>query len=480
MTEAADESASAALRPAGPPARRFWPALSAGWLKPERCVQLQGDRVTAWPDDGAPAQPWADWCAAHPGVRCRVLLGSQWQQVLTLDLPGLALPAGQPRRVHGRAVLRDAAKQRLVHFHGAAAADWPLALWRSTRAAGACALAVAAPATASRLLTVPAQHGLRLQQVQPAWWWALRQALDSDATLRKAPEALLLLDEDEVTTAVALRQGHIVGLLVQRQPAAAAAADAQPLAQQQVAGGLAVLGLGADARVLRLPLWPLAQAAWRLPAWRWAGAPDFRPVLPLSRLAWAGLGVACLTLALAAANGLQAWQAVDAARDSGLELAQPQRPSVTQPLLPEPRSAGGRVSPALDVDSAIDAAEQPMRAALALPWGDWLAAAEAATAPGVVWLKLDLSGTQLRLAGQAPDLDIALLAAARLGRQPGLRQVLLTRLQQPVLDAPAGGSPARRASTDPGAGLAPGSAGHSAASAATAPQFELQAQRGAP
>jgi hypothetical protein len=44
----------------------------------------------------------------------------------------------------------------------------------------------------------------------------------------------------------------------------------------------------------------------------------------------------------------------------------------------------------------------------------------------------------MRLEGLAPDVDIALLVTARLARQSGLRQVVLTRLQQQAAGAEAG------------------------------------------
>ena len=241
----------------------------------------------------------------------------------------------------------------------------------------------------------------------------------------------------------------------------------------------------------RAALWPLARSAWPAPAWRSALAPDFAGPLRPRRLAWAALAVATATVLLAGVEARQAWQAQQDAADRLASLQQPAAdaappvgllasaaagPAPTAGLTAGPSPGSPPSHATAEAEAALAAAQaaQAAQAALTLPWGALLASTEAASLPGLRWTQLEQAGNRLRLEGLAPDLDRALLAAARLGRQPGLRQVVLARLQQPASADPAPAGPAGL--PVPSASTQPASIHPISAQPASAQQFELQAR----
>ena len=448
---------------------------------------LQDGLVQAMPldgsdgSDGSPPSTWPAWCAAHPGARVRLLLGARL--LLAVPLNPVPLKLGLPQR--GAAAWRQEALARWVPLHGQHATHWPLALWCSAAGRGVLALlplvdaqADPAPAHPPSLWATAALHGVQLLAVQPAWWWAVQAAVQRHAGLRQAGHALLWLAEPGAATAVALRHGVARAVLLRRQ----VVEGAQGVdSGEDAAAACQALGLPADALQHQAALWPLAQAVWPAPAWRSALAPDFAGPPRPRRLAWAALAVASTTLLLAGVDTQHAWQtqqdAADrlAAVDGAAQRAGPPTGTTTPSATPSANTTTGsptststarNSTPSASTASAstasADAAEADLaaaQAALARPWGAVLAATEAASLPGTQWSQLEQTGTRLRLEGLAPDLDRALLAAVRLGRHPGLRQVVLARLQQPANADPA---PAGAVDTPP--------------SQASAQQFELQAQ----
>jgi hypothetical protein len=147
--------------------------------------------------------------------------------------------------------------------------------------------------------------------------------------------------------------------------------------------------------------------------------PDFlQPVRGPHRLAWLALATAALVLLAAALDAAQAWQArADAARP----LPLPARKAAPPP-------ARGSVEARLSVQRAL--------ARLDRPWPATFQALEAVDVAGVNWLALEIGeGGAIRLEGSAPDSEAALAAARALRRQPGLREVVLGRIESPPAGA---------------------------------------------
>lgn len=205
---------SAAPRPWAWP----WQATQSLWWGPSGLWHADGSSAgaTRWDDLAA-------WCAAHPGQRATLWLSAWW--VVDVLVDG-ALP------LHDDAAVLAYVRPLLQHYHGDAAAPWPLAAWQAGGARGVSALhgldLAALRATASH-------HGVRLAALQPWWARALRLALARQPLLAREPAAQLCLVEGRLVTRLDLRRGSLVGLQQRRLPQASTGALQDWLADEPVA-----------------------------------------------------------------------------------------------------------------------------------------------------------------------------------------------------------------------------------------------------
>ena len=136
-----------------------------------------------------------------------------------------------------------------------------------------------------------------------------------------------------------------------------------------------------------------------------------------------------LALGLALVMALQAWETLAQRRASQAQWEEWQA------------RAARRVKPAAATTSGplagnTESQAQALRAAQALdravhhPWGRLLEAVSAGAPAGVRWLRLEHDAAQgeLRLAGRAPSLALALDAVQRLGQQGPFAAVTLTQV----------------------------------------------------
>lgn len=139
----------------------------------------------------------------------------------------------------------------LLHYHGEAAAGWPLAAWQAAQRRGVSAWRT--PSLAAVRETAQAA-GVHLAGVRPWWPAVLRQALRRDATLARGP-ARLLLAEGTCLTTLDLADGEPDDVQVRRLAAASGAAlaawqQAQPARATRAVGYGLRDTAGADALAL--------------------------------------------------------------------------------------------------------------------------------------------------------------------------------------------------------------------------------------
>lgn len=167
-----------------------WTSESACWL---------GHAAAADPRDDAvdPLQSFDRWCAANPGCRATVWLGS-----------GLLLPllVGPDLPLRDEPALRTWAQRVFKHYGVPEAA--PLATWRSGRRLGAVALeGLDLPA----LQAVARRHRVHLAGVRPGWALALHTLRSRDAR-RAGAHSRVWMTEPGLTTELQLDQGALSGI----------------------------------------------------------------------------------------------------------------------------------------------------------------------------------------------------------------------------------------------------------------------------
>jgi hypothetical protein len=180
---------------------------------PQHTLLLDSQGVTAWRKalprsvDASDTAPFVydsfdAWCGANPGSDARVFVSGHLLHSLVID-PALQLHADD-------SAVRRYARQQFGHYHGAAARQWPLAVWSDAGSAGACALHGLDLAAAQ---SSAAGHDVRLRSVAPLW----SAGLASLATCKPAPAVpgrhALALVEATLVTWLVLESGRIQGLL---------------------------------------------------------------------------------------------------------------------------------------------------------------------------------------------------------------------------------------------------------------------------
>lgn len=147
---------------------------------------------------------FAQWCSAHPGAGCRLLLSAHLLHELLLD--GNAEPAGTAARL-------DQARALLLHYHGEAARNWPLAAWRAAGREGISAL----HGLSLQALRQTAQdHEVSLQTVRPWWSEALALAVQKAPRLMAERSARLLVVDATLVTQIDLAGGRLAALQQRR------------------------------------------------------------------------------------------------------------------------------------------------------------------------------------------------------------------------------------------------------------------------
>ncbi len=243
------------------------------WMRDSAAQPLWWGASGLWQAGGSGAATRWDsfdaWCAAHPGARARLWLSAWWVVDVLVD-PALPL--------HDDAAVLAYVRPLLQHYHGDAAAPWPLAAWQAGAARGVSALH---GLPLAELQATAGRHGVQLQAVQPWWARALHLALAREPALQREAAAQLVVVEGRLVTRLDLRRGGLVGLQQRRLPQATPAALQAWLADEPVAVQRC-LGYGLDAQAGAshpgLPLLGLAEGGASLggehpaPAW-WAAAP---------------------------------------------------------------------------------------------------------------------------------------------------------------------------------------------------------------
>lgn len=149
------------------------------------------------------------WCREHAGADVRLVLSALFTHTLLADA---ALPLADDD------ALREHARLQFAHYHGAAAAHWPLAPWRWGARRGIVALhgldlAVFAP--------------VRLRSVEPHWSVALRRACADVPAPGRQHDVAYLVVEGACVTVIDCHDGEIRSFAQRRldeaRPAALAA-----------------------------------------------------------------------------------------------------------------------------------------------------------------------------------------------------------------------------------------------------------------
>lgn len=207
MWSARTEAAAAdAAHPPLPWRSRLAPARAL-WLGPGG---LWDAGATAWPQRRGPVQApqhhagLADWCQGRRGQAARLWLSGHWLHEVLVDA---RLPLADD------AALLAYARGLLQHYHGDAAAAWPLAAWRAGGARGVSALHGVPLAP---LRAAARQAGVALRSVQPAWAAALAAARRRAPLLARAPAARLLVVEGDQFSQIDLAGGRITALQQRR------------------------------------------------------------------------------------------------------------------------------------------------------------------------------------------------------------------------------------------------------------------------
>lgn len=345
------------------------------------------------------ATGFADWCAAHPGARCRLWLHGALTLPMLVDasvvLPDEAALVAYVQRVVAHWGLDVDARMAVATWRQPAPLRGPAgAAEAAVERLGACLWPGAA---LDALRTVARRHGVRLIGVRPYWALAWQRARERQPALARADGTLLVL-EDRVLTELQLRRGRVAGLrrrwLARADGAALAAACADTAGPcWRIGHGAALAGSGPGVLLGRGDEVGHADALLGGPV---PAAPEFLPVAPAAPwLGWAFAASAVAVLALNLAERLPA----------------------PPPLAPRPA-----VAPAwLD----------ELQARLGHPWHQVFAAADAASTGQTQWLALEHQAprAELRLQGSVPDRAEALAAADAAARLPGVAQAVVSRTQ---------------------------------------------------
>ncbi len=212
------------MQPWQPPPHALWLGPAGLW----DFGPLPGWRLGRWlgrwggsggPHESAAPQPahhagFDAWCQSHPGHGATLVL-SAWLLHELLLQPQLPLADDAASLHYARALLQ--------HYHGEAAAQWPLTAWRAAGRRGVSALH---GLNLQALQASARQSGVALRQVRPWWSMALALAVQQAPPLASVDSARLLLVDGSLVTLLTLARGRLAQLQQRRL------ADASPAALQ--------------------------------------------------------------------------------------------------------------------------------------------------------------------------------------------------------------------------------------------------------
>ena len=158
------------------------------------------------------------WCQAHPGTGCSLILSAWLLHELLLDAQQ-PLADDTARLAHARSLL--------LHYHGDAAAQWPLAAWHAAGRRGVSALHAL---TLPHLQSIARGSGVALRTVRPWWSLALALAMQQVPRLAHGDAARVLVADGALVTQIDLSRGRLSNLQQRRLPQATLAALPVPAA----------------------------------------------------------------------------------------------------------------------------------------------------------------------------------------------------------------------------------------------------------
>ena len=381
-------------------------------LRP-RALLLTADGVWDPAGGGMAHRDFSAWCSAHPGLACELWVGALALADVVGEDPdtGPALRSDSARTAWARRVLH--------HYHGTAAALWPMLPWQARGAWGASALR---GISLDELQAQARPHGVVLRAVRPLWPRLLDKLLAQQPGLRRERHGQAWLVEAHgdvaMLTRVGLSQGRITSVQRRRLQAPWAPAMQRLLDEETQAGTgretrPVLLWLGSPPQValplqLDLSLGPPYREVLLVGAGR---GPDFlRPTPQPGLLSWAWLGTCVAALVLAAGDAHEAWTARVQAHVQPLAV----------PAEPLQRASAPAVDPVL----------LALMQRLHHPWRAVFLASETPALAGLRWVALDhRAGAEVRLQGVASDAAQVQQVAAALRQMPAWPQVLVARLE---------------------------------------------------
>lgn len=155
------------------------------------------------------------WCAEHEGCDADVVVSGHLVHTLLID-------AGLP--LDGEDALQAYARHQFMHYHGAAAQDWPLAHWSEGSQRGACALH---GLDLGAVRQHCAAHDVHLRSVRPAWSVVLQSASRQAPGLASDACTALAVVDGALVTWLLIESGQLRAL----QQRFAASHDATDIAQ---------------------------------------------------------------------------------------------------------------------------------------------------------------------------------------------------------------------------------------------------------
>lgn len=177
-------------------AERAW--ASARGRVPRHVAYLQLGRIRSWSDGGvqAEADSFAAWCEVHAGSDVVVRVAGPLTRNLAVDA---SVALREPDAV------RRYARQQFAHYHGAAAAGWPLATWPggATTLHGIDLAALQSAASA---------HDVRVGSIAPAWSAGLDGVTLSHPAFGGPGRHALLLVEGAAATWLVAHDARVVAL----------------------------------------------------------------------------------------------------------------------------------------------------------------------------------------------------------------------------------------------------------------------------
>jgi hypothetical protein len=180
------------LRNCWPPVRREVHTL---FVQPDAVWQLgQGRQPQAYASV-------SEWCRANAGEALRVVVSGHLMHHLCAN--DAALP------LHRAEDVASWARHQWLHYHGAVAQQWPLAVWCEGSERGASALhGLDLPA----LQQAAQAHQVSLRAVDPWWSVALRAVAAQRPAWGQGERAALWLVEGALCTVVEVAGGRLQGL----------------------------------------------------------------------------------------------------------------------------------------------------------------------------------------------------------------------------------------------------------------------------